>query len=67
MKKDIWKVKVNSGYEGLFEKLCDERHISCVNSIEDKERVYIAECSHHELLNIGHCISNIETVKPPKY
>ena len=60
MEKKVWKVKVNLGYEQLFEKLCKENNIFCKPYPKPIESIYRAECTRNDLLNMGHCITSIE-------
>jgi hypothetical protein len=58
--EDIWKVKIITGHERLFEQLCKENNIFFKPYPKPIEGVYRTECQKDKLLDIGYCIATLE-------
>lgn|GEM_PF-4726813 len=62
MAKDVWKVRVITGHERLFEQLCEDGNIYYKPYPKPIEGVYRAECPKDKLLDIGYCIATLEEI-----
>lgn len=60
MNKIIWKVKVITAQESLFEQFCKENNICYKPYPKPIVNTYRVECEKDRLLDIGYCIATLE-------